>query len=209
MCVVRRETTLVVRVLLISLFTCSTVLAQNGGQCRSATVVKRLDAQDRLILSIGDELRLQFRPMKNDSGWQVSVSPREDETEDWTYPVNMPLRTGESQFLATGYGQTVRERLRYAHEIKFLLNKEDFARWAREADETLESSDAKAAGAYIAHLRQASTGLLVITPEAYETTPDGQAVRWARLKIEVTVPASFAGSRELNWEERGCPSQSP
>jgi hypothetical protein len=79
------------------------------------------------------------------SGWIVSVSPLANEAQDWMYPVNLPLRTGESQYLATGYGTTVKEKLAYAHNLQFVLTENDYARYSKMAASTLAYEDPDAA----------------------------------------------------------------
>jgi hypothetical protein len=48
-------------------------------------------------------------------------------------------------------------------------------------------------------------GVVTITPLKFETTPDGQSVKWAELKIDVTTPKNFASSPELTWVSCHCP----
>ena len=94
--------------------------AQAAG-CRGTEFTAGLKRDEAFSKRIGNSLRLRLIPLKQGWGWVVSVSPTSDDSQDWTYPVNMPLRTGERQVLGTGYGETVREKLQYEHSIRFLL----------------------------------------------------------------------------------------
>ena len=90
--------------------------------CRATELTARLNGDEAFSKSIGNSLRLRLIPLKQGWGWVVTVSPTSDDSQDWTHPVNMPLRTGERQVLGTGYGETVREKLQYEHSIRFLLD---------------------------------------------------------------------------------------
>ena len=173
--------------------------------CRATEFTAGLKRDEAFSKRIGNSLRLRLIPLKQGWGWVVSVSPTSDDSQDWTYPVNMPLRTGERQVLGTGYGETVREKLRYEHSIRFLLDQMDFAKYSQMANETLKSTDPDAAGRYISAIENAPSGLVEIKPLEFTTSDDGEAVKWARLRFRVTVPTTFAIDPNLGWNSASCP----
>jgi hypothetical protein len=170
--------------LLACLIALSATACAQGASCRTTEFTATLNGDEAFAKSIGASLRLRLIPLNRAWGWVVSVSPMSEDSQDWTYPVNMPLRTGERQVLGTGYGETVREKLQYEHSIRFVLNQMDFAMYSRMANETLESSDPDAAGRYIAAIQNATT---------------------SRLRFRVTVPTSFAIDPNLGWMSVPCP----
>lgn len=184
---------------------CTVLLPRSNAQCKHATLVADLNETTSMSRTIGNGLLLRLIPANDGSGWRIAVSPEANEEEDWTYPVNLPLRTGESQYLATGYGETIREKLRYPREIKFVLSESDFARYSRMADRALASSDPEAAGIYMAQLPKISVGSVLISAWKYETTPDGERVKSAQLRFAVTIPEDFSGAKGLKWSRLPCP----
>jgi hypothetical protein len=173
--------------------------------CRTTEFTAGLNGEEAFSKTIGASLRLQLIPLKQSWGWVVRVSPASDDSQDWTYPVNMPLRTGERQVLGTGYGETVREKLQYEHSIRFLLDQKEFAKYSQMANETLKSRDPDAAGRYISAMENATTGLVAIKPLEFTTSDNGEAVKWARLRFRVTVPMPFAIGPDLEWNSASCP----
>jgi hypothetical protein len=173
--------------------------------CRTTEFTAVLKGDEAFSKNIGAALRLQLIPLRQDWGWDVEVSPINDVSKDWTFPVNMPLRTGESQVLGTGYGETVRDKFRYEHSIRFLLNQTDFAKYSQMANETLKSSDPDAAGRYLSAIRNVTTGLVEIKALEGSTSDNGEVVESARLRFRVMVPASFAVASDLEWKPTTCP----
>ena len=191
--------------LLACLIALSATACAQGTSCRTTEFTAALNGDEAFSKSIGASLRLRLIPLKRAWGWVVSASPKSDDSQDWTYPVNMPLRTGERQVLGTGYGETVREKLQYEHSIRFVLNQMEFAMYSRMANETLESSDPDAAGRYIAAIQNATTGLVEIKALESTTSDDGETVKSSRLRFRVTVPTSFAIDPNLGWKSVPCP----
>ena len=192
----------VARCLLIIVVVALTVQAQE--QCRAASVITIIEGDRDFMLELGNDLKLHLRSGKDQLGWVVSVTPEGNIKEDWMFPVNLPLRTGESQFLATGYGESVRERMQYKHEIRFALTQSDYQQYARLATQTLESRDPDAAGRFLAEYRKMRAGTVVIEPLKYQTSSDGTQMEWAKLKFVVIVPKTFPGSTALKWRRSEC-----
>ena len=107
--------------LLACLIALSATACAQGASCRTTEFTATLNGDEAFSKSIGASLRLRLIPLKRAWGWVVSASPVSDDSQDWTYPVNMPLRTGERQVLGTGYAETIREKLQYEHSIRFVL----------------------------------------------------------------------------------------
>jgi hypothetical protein len=182
----------------------STLSAQTA-ECKRASFVEKLQESDSLSRVLGNNVELHLLPMNDGSGWRVAVSPKTKTDEDWTYPVNYPLRTGEHQYFATGYGDTIGNKLRHTLDVRFVLNSHDFSHYSRLANETLKAQDNAVVSRNMAELAKARMGVVTITPLKSETTPDGQSVKWAELKIDVTTPKNFASSPELTWVSCHCP----
>ena len=194
-----------VRYLLACLIALSATAYAQGAICRTTEFTAVLNGDEGFSKSIGASLRLRLIPLKRAWGWVVGASPMSDDSQDWTYPVNMPLRTGERQVLGTGYGETVREKLQYEHSIRFLLNQMDFAKYSRMANETLESNDPDAAGRYISAVQNTTTGSVEIKALESTTSEDGETVMSARLRFRVTVPTSLEVDPNLGWKSVPCP----
>jgi len=177
--------------------------------CKTATFMTTMSPEREFSKDLGSSLSMRLSPLNQRWGWTVIVSPSGASSEDWTYPVNMPLRTGESQLIGTGYGDTVRKKLQYSHSIRFLLTEPAFTHYSRRATEALTSRDSGAAGKYLSELPKAVTGIITITPLESKTSGDGERVYWARLRFQVTVPSSFGGSPKLDWHSAPCPAAWP
>ena len=108
--------------------------------------------------------------------------------------------------MATGYGETIKEKLSYAHDLRFVLTESDYVRYSKMADDTMAPNDPESAGRYIQQMQRIPTGLLLITPLDSVTSADGQTVEKARLKITVTVPQSFSTTQDLSWTPARCPN---
>ena len=175
-------------------------------QCRAARFTATLDSGDSYSKSIGGGLSLWLTPVKDESGWVVSVTPRNDVGQDWTYPVTMPIRTGEGQYLANGWGELGVTKVRSGRRVQFVLSKDEFKQLSKMADQTLGSRDPSAAGEYLEALKRFPVGAVNITADKLLTESDGQRIRLARLQITVTTPKSFAGNPKLAWREVGCAS---
>jgi len=143
--------------------------------------------------------------VKDESGLVVSVTPEDDMGQDGTYPVNMALRTGARQNLATGWGETGPTKPQRSNYIQFTLSKSEFQRPSSMANETLASHDESTAK-YSQELSEVPTGLVEIRAEKLVTTSDGQRIRLARLRIVVTTPRSFRKNPRLYCREAACPS---
>jgi len=175
-------------------------------ECRVSTLSGYVKGGESFSRTITDELEFRLSPLRNNWGWTVSVSPAGSDA-DWTYPVNLPLSTGESQLLGTGYGTTARERLKFPRRVRFVLNRSVYSRYVALANDALVSTREEAVGDFIAEMHRAETGLLVITPTEYDNDGDPQAVKWMRFNLSVTVPKSTKVALHLRWRATKCPER--
>lgn len=178
-------------------------------ECKRADLKEeRIKAGDSFTAGIGTDLELRLTPLKNDSGWVVSVTPK-DSQEDWTFPVNMPLRTGENQFLGTGYGSSVKDRLdsRIPHHIRFALTADDYKHYATLAAEALSTPRPEAAGEFIQRYKKFRTGLLAVEVMDFDKSGPPEQTKWMKFRVTVTVPITFSGSSDLAWKPAACPAR--
>ncbi len=147
---------------------------------------------------IGPNLTVVFRPLKDNWGWTLAVHPRDssEQWEDWTYPVNLPIRTGETQLLGTGYGSTAQEILSQPRSIRFVLSQSDFKEYSQMADDALDSPDPFAAGRFTAAIKKAHTGEILFTPIAYHSGGSPESVKSVEFTITATIPAGFSDRRD-------------
>ena len=144
------------------------------------------------------------RESPQDWGWTISVSPKD--SEDWTFPVTFPIRSGESQSFGTGYGASARERLKYPATVNFVLNDRDYQRYSQRAYKTLASARAEAAGEYIAEVQRLSVGRVAVEAVDYDRSEAPEVVKWMKFKATIVVPKSFSGTAELSWSAVECPA---
>ncbi len=174
--------------------------------CKTTEFTAVLKGDEGFSKNVATSLRLRLLPLRQQWGWAVEVSPTNDLSKDWTFPVNMPLRTGERQLLGTGYGDTVRDKFQWEHSIRFLLNQRDFDKYSHMANETLKSSDPDAAGQYLSVITKVTTGIVEIKALEASTSENGEAVESAQLRFRVIVPVSFAVGSDLRWKPAICPA---
>lgn len=196
----------VIATILLLLSLSASASAQFRSSCRKASFAGRINGDEGFSRAFGNNLELHLTPTEESTGWIISVSPIGAPEEDWTHPVTFPLRTRESQYLASGYGESIKEKLQYPHSVRFMLSKADYNNYSQMAAETLSSQDSEAAGRYMAAVQKVVSGLLVITSLNHNTSPEGDKVNWMRFKVEVIVPKSFSGAADLKWSASDCPT---
>jgi hypothetical protein len=179
-------------------------LTASAQECRQATVTSQVKAGQAYSQQIGTKIEFRLAPLKKDWVWIVSVSPNGSH-DDWTFPANLPLRTGESQVLGTGYGSTARDKLSYPHRIQFVITAADYRKYSERAYQTLESPRAEAAGEYISSMRQMPVGYITVQALDYDKSESPETVEWMRFKASFIVPKSFEGAPALSWSTVRCP----
>jgi hypothetical protein len=179
----------------------------NISVCLRASFGGRVNGGESFSRSIGNGLKLHLDPLKDDWGWQLAISP-EGSDDDWAYPVNPPLHFGNSEYLGTGYGESAREVLSQAHEIRFPLTEADYIRMSKLADEAIGPKQ-KAAAAYLDALKAIRTGAVILSPLDYDKDGEPEKVRWMKFNAVVIVPQGFRGNAGLDWTTGGCSAKLP
>ena len=179
-----------------------------GQPCIQSDFVSTVKGGDSFQQPLGNGLVLHFNPLKDKWGWEIVVSQEDNPGDDWAYPVNPPLRFGNSQYMGTGYGESVRQKLSYRHEIRFLLTKADYSRMSKLAHNALWPSESSqpenAASDYITALKSVPTGTVILTPVDYDRTGSPETVEWMKFTALVIAPPDFTGSSDLHWKARRC-----
>jgi len=172
--------------------------------CRELSFDGRINGDEEYSRELGDKLWVRFAPMKDKSGWIVSIGPA-DSTEDYAWPVNPPLRGNNSQYLGTGYGDAVAYRLKYEHRIFFVFDRANYDIAVKLVNDEALSKNADGASRYWAALQTIPAGILYLKPIRFEVVNEGKSVNWMEYSITVIVPASFQPAPRLNPKERSCP----
>lgn len=176
--------------------------------CLRASFQGTIKAADSFATPLGNGLVFHLNPLRDKWGWTVVVSPQNRATDDWAYPVNPPLRFGNSQYMGTGYGESVKQQLSYSHEISFLLSSADYERMSKLAEDALwpykSSQPENATTKYLAALKDIARGTLAITPVDYESAGSPETVEWMKFRAVVIVPREFSGSNDLRWSSGSC-----
>ena len=117
------------RATLISAFVVAALLsqAQVSSSCNSVSFKVTLHVSEDFEKELGGGLLFRVKSQKQ-PGWFVDIVPAEATSQDYIYPVNLPLRFNPNQTLGPGYGESVRSSLAYPHEMQFLLYKPDYDR---------------------------------------------------------------------------------
>ena len=144
--------------------------------CLEFSFEGRVNGGEEYTHELGGGLRMRLLPSKENWGWMIQIQPL-DSTDDYAYPVNPPFRSGNSQWLSTGYGETVEQQLKHEHEVFFVLNRAEYGHARKLIDDTLSSSDPEAAGKFLSTLPKLRSAVGRIRPVKYETTNTGKSVR--------------------------------
>jgi hypothetical protein len=172
--------------------------------CRELSFNGRINGDEEYSRELGDKLWVQFAPTKDKWGWIVSIGPA-DGTDDYASPVNPPLRGDNSQYLSTGYGDTVEYRLKNEHRIFFVFDRANYDRALKLVNDEAFSKNADGASRYRAALPTIPTGILYLKPIRFEAVNEGKSVNWMEYSLTVIVPASFEPAAGLSPKQRPCP----
>jgi hypothetical protein len=176
--------------------------------CLTFSFEGRVNGGEEYTRELGGGLRIRLLPVQKKWGWVLQVQPV-DSTDDYAYPVNPPYHSGNSQWLATGYGETVEQQLKGEHEIFFVLNQTEYEHAMKLVDDALYSGDSQAAGKFLSTLPSLRSAVLKIKPIRYETVNEGLSVNWMEFSITVTVPANFLLPSDLDAKKIACPKNGP
>ncbi|MGA7401429.1 MAG: hypothetical protein WBW38_15495 [Candidatus Sulfotelmatobacter sp.] len=176
------------------------VRAQSAPECQFVSFKVHLNAGDNFERELGGGLLFRVRSQK-DPGWFLDIVPAEENTKDYIYPVNLPLRFNGNQTFGPGFGETVKSSLAHPHEMYFLLNRRDYDRVFSLIGNVLRSyqtSDPdKALADYTNAIDDANKGWLRVTISSYKTDSKGALTR-IKLRVEFTTPPDFQFAPHLN-----------
>ena len=135
--------------------------------CHEFSFEGRVSGGEEYSHELGGGLWIHLSPSlasKNENwGWLIQVRPL-DSTDDYAFPVNPPFHSGNSQWLSTGYGETVEQQLKYEHEVSFVLNRTEYEHAAKLVEETMSSREPEAAGKFISTLPALRSAVLRLKP---------------------------------------------
>lgn len=176
--------------------------------CRAASFEVVLRGGEPYTYDLGSGLSLRWTATEDKGGWTLQVTPKDDQNADYAYPLNPPLRSVNSQWLATGYGIPVRDQLSQQHDVRFILNAADYERihklmmcalWPCQPPEPNVSAEQ-----YLDVISHTRSGLIRVAIKKFETSTDGVQVNWARVRIIVMVPTDFELAKDLRSHRTDC-----
>jgi len=190
----------------LSLIPAIDVRAQSSSACQSVSFKVHLNAGDSFEREFGGGLLFRLTSQK-DPGWFLDIVPAEANTNDYIYPVNLPLRLNPNQTLGPGYGETVKSSLAHRHEMRFLLNRSDYDRVSDLIGNVLwpyQTPDPdKALLDYTNAVDNARKGSLKVMVSSYKTDAKGALTR-IKLRVEITTPPDFQFAPHLNPFPEPC-----
>jgi len=175
----------------------------SASACRELSFIGRVSGGEKYSRELGETLWVRLAPLTDNWGWLISVTPANSD-DDYAEPVTPPLR-GNSQYLGTGYGETVEHQLEYEHRIFFALSRPDYDQALKLVNDEAMSKDPEGAGRYLAALPTIRTGVLYVRPTKFEVANEGQSVSWMEYSVTVITPAFFRPASGLSPKERPCP----
>lgn len=187
--------------LLLALILVPKLGAENPAACKRINFRARVAGGQMFRHPVGSQLELVFDPYPDNSGWDLRVSPI-GSTDDWTYPVNLPLN-GEAQSLGSGYGMTAEDRLVGTQTFYFAFDSSDFVRYSLLAH---EASGGLRAGGFIGQLEKATLGSIVLSNFDDENDGSPDKIKWAEFDATIIVPRSF-NSGDSVWLPCVCPQR--
>jgi hypothetical protein len=181
--------------------------------CHEFAFDGRISGGEEYSHELGGGLLLRLTPSlappNENWGWVIQIQPR-DSNDDYAWPVNPPFHSGNSQWLATGYNESAQQQLSYEHDVFFVLNKAEYERATKLANDALNISDPEAAGKFFAILPTLRSAVLKLKPTKYETMNEGKSVSWMQFSVSVTAPASFQPASGITGTKNfACPLNPP
>jgi hypothetical protein len=181
--------------------------AQQSLSCQFVSFKVTLKANDSYERELGGRLLFRINSQK-EQGWFVDIVPAEENTKDYIYPVNLPLRFNGNQTLGPGYGETVKSSLSHPHEMNFLLDRSDYERISTLVGSVLRSYQTadpdKTLADYTSAVDSAQKGSVRITVSSYKTDPKAGALARIKLRVGITTPADFQFAPGLNSWPSPC-----
>lgn len=172
--------------------------------CLELSFSGRIDGDEKYSRELGEKLWIRFAPTDDKWGWIISVEPV-DSPEDYAWPVNPPFHFGNSEYLSTGYGDTVEYQLKHEHRIFFVLNRTVYERAVGLVNDEASTKGPEGAGQHLAALPTIPTGILYLKPTKFEVVNSGKSVNWMEYSVTAIVPASFQPTAGLDTKKVPCP----
>jgi len=177
--------------------------------CHEFSFEGRVNGGEEYSHELGGGLWIDLFPSRGPKnvnwGWIIGVRPR-DGKDDYTYPVNPPYHSANSQWLSTGYDETLEQQLKDEHEVFFVLNRTEYEHAAKLVEEAMSSTDQEAAGRFISVLPSLRSAVLELKPIQYETADGGKTAKWMTFQVVVIAPAEFQPAPSLNAKDTDCGS---
>ena len=166
---------------------------QSSFTCHSVFFKATLNAGEDFERELGGGLL--FRVTSQQPGWSIDVVPAEENTNDYVYPVNLPLRQNPNQTLGAAYGESVDSSLGHPHVMDFLLKRSDYDRVSALIGNVLwsyQTSDPeKALSDYTNAVEEAKKGQLKVIVASHKTDPKTGAPSRIKLRVQITTPMDF------------------
>jgi hypothetical protein len=182
--------------------------AQRNPSCQIVSFKVVLNANENYERELGGGLLFRVKSEK-EPAWFVDIVPAEENTKDYIYPVNLPLRFNPNQTLGSGYGETIQSSLSHPHEMNFLLDRSDYDRISALLPNVLWSYQTagpdQALADYTRAVEHARKGSLKIAISSYKTDPSTGALTHIKLRVGITTPAEFQFAPGLNPWPAPCP----
>jgi hypothetical protein len=175
--------------------------------CHEFSFEGRVNGGAEYSHELGEGLSIQLSPSlapKSENwGWIIRVRPR-DSSDDYAFPVNPPFHSGNSQWLSTGFGETLQQQLTHEHEVFFVLNQQEYEHAGKLVEKAMSSADPEAAGKLISVLPSLRLAVLRLKPIEYETADGGKTAKWMSFRVVVIAPAEFQPAPDLNAKRAAC-----
>jgi hypothetical protein len=166
----------------------------------------RINGGESYSHELGEGLRVRFVPFNANWGWLISVGPESTEDYDWAWPLNPPFHTDNSQWLATGYGETAQSQMRFEHRIFFAVDAVTYTKAKKLVNDEVFNGDDGGAGRFLAALPTIPAGILRIKATNFDVSDEGKSVNWMEYSLSVIVPTSFHASSDLESKVISCPA---
>jgi hypothetical protein len=181
---------------------CTTALSLFAQRCHQAKLSGHVVSGQAFQQSIGSGLDFWLDPFVKNQGWFIRIGPH-GSTADWAFVVNPPFHADNSQYMGSGYGDTVRYQLERPHEVQFTTTSTQYGLFESMADAAMSGKDVDG---YWKALRKADLGLAVVEATNYDKLGPEDEARWMDFQVTVTVPNSYRTGDELQWLSAACPS---
>jgi len=179
--------------------------SSSAEQCREFVFSARINGGEEYSRQLGARLWLRLLPLGGNWGWIIEVHP-EGSKDDYGFPLNPPFHFGNSQYLGTGYGDTVEYQMTYEHRVFFASNEEEYQRAVKVYEDTIDSRDPAGAGKFLSALPSMRSSVLTLKPEKFETSDGGKSVSWMQFSVTVTAPKAFEPAPDIKKKNATCRS---